>query len=417
MVRVGFRTTEMLRRIRPGVGFFMADSRKLTDFSRQELYDLIWSTPVTQVAADFGVTEVTVKNHCNNRRVPRPAQRYWKAMAAGGRPRKKPLPPSAQEVFETEAQRRVPKCLALPALGTPLHPLAAELLRVLNKTKPDHKKLIHLKEPSCPEVNISKALAERVAQSFHVILQAVEPLGIEFRKYSGSYNSGYFRRGQDRLFLTIEEVLIDPLSAGRRARWWQWTGTGTPTGHLAFSFEAHRYQSGEEKEWLETKKHPLERVLSEAVCAVRLHFLTLQRKHIQEVIDRKKWKEDYEKRHREWQAKEAIRIQKEREQAHLNAIAKAIDDRKQDLIKAAEWWRRSRGITDFVEESERRWKIPSGVLDPEQAAWLAWAKEIANSMSPFTAGYPDPPKHGAFDPSTIPFGGTYPPAQNLSPVS
>jgi len=107
----------------------------------------------------------------------------------------------------------------------------------------------------------------------------------------------------------------------------------------------------------------------------------------------------------------------EAKQAHLNAIAKAIDDRKQDLIKAAEWWRRSRGITDFVEESERRWKIPSGVLDPEQAAWLAWAKEIANSMSPFTAGYPDPPKHGAFDPSTIPFGGTYPTAQNLPPVS
>ena len=395
----------------------MSDSRQLEDLSRHELYDLIWSTPVTKVAADFGVTEVTVKNHCNNRRVPRPTQSYWKVIAAGGKPRKKPLPPSAQEVFETEAQRRIPKFLALPAPGTPLHPLAAELLRVLNKTKPDHKKLIHLKEPSCPEVNISKALAERAAQSVHVILQALEPLGIEFRKYSGSYNSGYFKRGQDRLFLTIDEVLIDPLSAGRRSRWWQWTGTSTPTGHLAFSFEAHRYQRGEEKEWLETKKHPLERVLSEVVSAIRLHFLTMQRKRIQEVIDRKKWQEEYEKRHREWQAKEAIRIQKEREQAHLNAIEIATSARKLDLIKAAEWWHRSHRITDFVEECERRWKIPSGVLDPEQASWLAWAREIATSMSPFTAGYPNSSKHGAFDPSTIPFGGPYPQAQNLPPVS
>jgi len=395
----------------------MSDLRQLADLSRQELYDLIWSTPVTQVAADFGNSEATVKNHCNNRRVPRPTQRYWKAMAAGGSPRKKPLPPSAQEIFETEAQRRIPKCLALPAPGTPLHPLAAELLRVLNKTIPDHKKLIHLKEPSCPEVTISKVLAERVARSFHVILQALEPLGIEFRKYSGSYNSGYFKKGQDRLYLTIEEVLVDPLSTGQRARWWQWTGTSTPTGHLAFSFEAHRYQRGEEKEWLETKKHTLERVLCEVVSAIRLHFLTLHRKRIQDAIDHKKWQEEHKKQMREWQAKEAMRIQKEREQAHLNAIEKAASARQLDLIKAAEWWRRGRGIADFVEECERRWKSPSGELNPEQASWLAWAKEIATSMSPFTAGYPDPSKHGAFDPSTIPFGGPYPPAQNLPLVS
>jgi hypothetical protein len=127
--------------------------------------------------------------------------------------------------------------------------------------------------------------------------------------------------------------------------------------------------------------------------------------------------EEYEKRHREWQAEEAVRIQKEKEQAHLNAIEKATSARKLDLIKAAEWWRRSRGLTDFVEECERRWKIPLGLLDPERAAWLAWAKEIAASMSPFTVGYPDPSKHGAFDPSAIPFGGPYPPAQNLPTVS
>jgi hypothetical protein len=395
----------------------MSDPRRLAELSRQELYDLIWSTPVTQVAADFGVTEATVKNHCNNRRIPRPTLRYWSKIAAGIKPRKKPLPPSAKEVFETKAQRRIPKSLALPEPGTPLHPLAAEMLAALKKIKPDYKNLIRLKETNFPEVTVSKALLERAARTFHVLLNELEPLGIEFKKFPGKHDPGYFRWGQDRLFFTIEEVLTNPIEPSRRQRWWEGSGQYTFSGHLAISSNDKSWGHRDAKEWLETKKHPLERVLSEVVSAVRLHFLTLQRKRIQEAIDRKKWLEEYERRQREWQAKEVIRIQKEKEQAHLKAIEKATNARKLDLIKAAEWWRRSRGITDFVEECERRWKIPSGESNPEQASWLAWAKEIAANMSPFTAGYPDPSKHGALDPSIIPFGGPYPEAQNLPPTS
>jgi len=396
----------------------MSDSHQLTDLSRQELYELIWSSPATKVAADFGVSDVAVHKHCIKRNVPRPTRGYWAKLAAGRNPRKKPLPPTTEEIFENEAQRRLPKLLALPELKTQLHPLASEMLVALNKTKPGHQKLVHLKEPIFPEVTVSKPLVERAGQAFHVILQALEPLGILFRKSQSSYNPGHFKRGHDRLLFHIDETLLDHTRSERRVGYWNWDNGGTPTGHLAFMFKPSWYGRDDEKEWMETKrKHSLERVLSEVVSAIRLHFLTMQRKRIQEAIDRKKWAEEYEKRQREWQAKEVIRIQKEKEQAHVNAIQSAKSARKLDLIKAAEWWRRSRGITDFVEECERRWKSPSGELNPDQASWLAWAKEIAAGMSPFTAGYPDPLKHGAFDPSTIPFGGPYPEAQKLPPVS
>jgi signal recognition particle subunit SEC65 len=395
----------------------MSDPHELKDLSRQELYNLIWSSPAMKVAADFGVSDVAVHKHCIKRNVPRPTRGYWAKLAAGRVPRKKPLPPTSEEVFENEAQRRVPKSLALPEPDTQLHPLASEMLLALNRTKPDYKKLIHLKEPPYPEVNISKALTKRVAQSFHVMLHALEPLGIEFKKSQGKYNPGNFKMGRDRLFLTIEEVLIDTLSTNRRVRWWQFNDRCTQSGNLAFSTTVSHWGHRDEKEWVETKGNKLERVLSEVVSAIRLHFLTMQRKRIQDAIDQKKWREEYEKRHREWQAEEVIRIQKGKEQAHLNAIQTAISARKQDLIKAVEWWSRSRGMTDFIEECERRWKSPTGELNSEQAAWLAWAGEIATCMSPFTVGYPDPSKHGAFDQSTIPFGGPYPTTQNFPQTS
>ena len=391
----------------------MPDTRKLKDLSRQELYDLIWSTPIDKVAADFGVAEATVKNHSNNRNIPRPTPRYWRAIAAGGNPRKKPLPPSAKETFEVQAQKPLLKSLVPPAAGAPLHPLATEMLKVILKSEPWSHQLIRLNEIQFPEVHVTKAMAPRAAQAFHVILSTLEPLGIEFRKFPGKHNSGYFRWGHDRMFVEIQETLLDEKREERTDYWWKCQGQFTPSGHLAFICNPNTWGRTEEKIFQESSSHVLPRVLSEVVSHIRLQFLTMQRKHIQDAIDRKKWAEEYDRRCREHAAAEVIRIQKEKEQAHVDAIQAVVEARKLDLLKAAEWWRRSQSFSAFLAECERRWKEPAGELNPEQQAWLSWAKEISANMSPFAVGYPDPIKHGGFDAATIPFGGPYPAAQNF----
>ena len=139
----------------------------------------------------------------------------------------------------------------------------------------------------------------------------------------------------------------------------------------------------------------------------------MQRKHIQDAIDRKKWEEESERRRIQWEKEEAIREQKEAEKAHADAIMAVKEARKQDLIKAAEWWRRSQSFTSFLSECESRWKEAAGELNPDQQGWLAWAKDIASQMSPFAVGYPDPQKHGPFDQAMVPFGGPYPSAKNF----
>jgi hypothetical protein len=391
----------------------MSEPRKLTDLSRQELYDLIWFSPATMVAADYGISDVAVHKLCIRKKVPRPTVGYWAKLAAGHKTQRKPLPPSAREVFEKMAQRPIPKTLALPGPDTQLHPLASELLAALNRTKPDHKQ-VRLERPEFPRVTVSKPLVERVAGAFHVILQALAASGIEFKKFQGHHEGGYFKWGQDRLYFHIDETVVDPLGKERKEYWYRWNSNCKPAGRLAFTTTINRWGNRDEKLWMETNNHSLERVLSEVVSAIRLHFLDMQRQRIKEAIEYKKWAAESEKRHREWLAEEAVRIQKEKEQAHLNAVQAAKNARKLDVIKAAEWWRKSCGISDFVEECESRWKSLSGELNPEQAAWLAWAREIATNISPFTVGYPDPAKHGAFDAATIQFGGPYPTAQNFS---
>lgn len=52
-------------------------------FTRKELYDLVWSKPMTKVAAELGVSDVALHKVCKKHRVPAPGRGYWAKLAAG----------------------------------------------------------------------------------------------------------------------------------------------------------------------------------------------------------------------------------------------------------------------------------------------------------------------------------------------
>jgi hypothetical protein len=60
---------------------------------RSELYERVWSKPVREVAAEFGISDVALAKRCRALRIPLPPRGYWARVAAGQRPRRPPLPP------------------------------------------------------------------------------------------------------------------------------------------------------------------------------------------------------------------------------------------------------------------------------------------------------------------------------------
>jgi hypothetical protein len=87
----------------------MSNNRPISEYSRQELYDMIWSTPASKLAADFGISDVAIAKRCKTQNVPRPPRGYWATIEAGQKPRKVPLPPTPNEVFRQAAQCHVSK--------------------------------------------------------------------------------------------------------------------------------------------------------------------------------------------------------------------------------------------------------------------------------------------------------------------
>jgi ATP-binding cassette subfamily B protein len=63
------------------------------EFTRQELYDLVWSEPMQKLAKRFGLSDVGLAKACRSADIPRPGRGYWARLAAGKRVVKAALPP------------------------------------------------------------------------------------------------------------------------------------------------------------------------------------------------------------------------------------------------------------------------------------------------------------------------------------
>src|SRR5690242_1280568 len=63
------------------------------EFTRKELYDLVWSEPLRTIAAKVGISDVALAKQCKKANIPVPERGYW-ARKQAGKPTNQPrLPP------------------------------------------------------------------------------------------------------------------------------------------------------------------------------------------------------------------------------------------------------------------------------------------------------------------------------------
>lgn len=81
----------------------MTTAKDLLTLSREELYQLVWSKPMIELAKDFRLSDVALAKRCRKLAVPVPGRGYWARVAAGQTPRITPLGKRTERVSDYSA--------------------------------------------------------------------------------------------------------------------------------------------------------------------------------------------------------------------------------------------------------------------------------------------------------------------------
>ena len=193
--------------------------------TREELYGLVWSQPMTQVAAGFGLTDVAVAKWCRKLRVPRPGRGYWARVAAGYKVKKLPLPmanpgdvtsvprPSppavrAGSATETTDQTpppgldRFPEAIAVPETLDHPHHLVRSTRAALRRSHKDEYGIRYATGDQVLIVNVSDAQANRALRIMDGLIRTLEVAG--YPVTSIWKNDQYDRSIKGRCDVTVE---------------------------------------------------------------------------------------------------------------------------------------------------------------------------------------------------------------------
>jgi hypothetical protein len=131
----------------------MARSGDPLTLSREDLYELVWSKPMTELAQDFGLSDVALAKRCRKLGVPIPGRGYWARVAAGQTPRQPALRKRADDVMDYTAL----------TFDAPREETPPEATRATTEQHPLFEKVQSLQLTYSDDLRLSSAAVKRTA--------------------------------------------------------------------------------------------------------------------------------------------------------------------------------------------------------------------------------------------------------------
>lgn len=379
--------------------------------TREALFEAAWDRPLTQVAAELGITSTALKKTCDRHDIPTPGRGYWAAVQSGGvfpRPVLRPVKDPRLEKVRVHG--------ALSA-ATKARPEAAEPAKVkpsAGDTPPEPEAasahpVIEAPQTSVPQIAVPATLAsphwivaawiegerrdketyrrhgwglanrqptpleKRTRLILNGLFKAVERRGHKATTERGSMHQAHLliqghrfdytlveRYTQRRVALTAAELkLPENASVNRRVRQMR-----EQTGQLQLTIKTSYYNKAV---WRDEPERSLEDQLGEIIADLEAMAV-----------------KETEAKARQAEA-EKLRWEEERRRAEVQR------QRRQD----ANQWRRLRELAQRDEEAQRMRRFVEtlrvraaneGGESEEIAAWLIWAEEWIAAWDPLTDG-------------------------------
>ncbi len=384
--------------------------------TREQLYEMVWSEAMLQVAKRFGVSSSYMARVCTDLRVPRPARGYWAKLQHGQVIKRPPLPaalPGDATVWSKGLQRtRSYRSLIRPSSSEGAHPgrskkpapeakhgLVAGARELYLKSRASEVGLLRPYKRLLADIVVGEGLLDDTldfANKFFVALTSrghrvvLAPPDARMRRSEVDErevpNKNRFHRpvwSPDRVtvayikgipigltifemteetemmyvdgrYLPVRTLTPEQVRRFKPPRYWTTTKSGI-SGRRCLQAYCPHWRVNWTRQWRETRNGQLPGLIEEIIRELEVVAPELQAK--------------LEEAERQAET-ERVRWEQEREQAKLEAErawkAKARADARVDLLRAISSWDEARRIVDFFEAVERE----AEHLGDEQRAWM-----------------------------------------------
>lgn len=351
----------------------MSSSKSVTTiFTRRELYNLVWSKPITTITKEYACSYHGLRKICKEYNIPTPKGGHWSKLRHGKESSQDRLPngdnvkidlaelnktnessnslKKQKKVFEdSKLNFSVPKRLTKP------HYLVKEARSIMKDRKPigfgPGRDIIYSRG-DCISIEVTEKYLSRALRLWNALIKLLLKRG---HSISETKTSEFLIFGES-IWIRVREVLkrekIEDTSWDR----YEMYGSGVLSIKIEVSYN--------EKEFRDKKSKTIEEQLPDIIAKLEL----MAREEIKERIERQeRWKKI--------EKEEAIK------KAREEKVTTELNNFKQ-LFETADRWHRSQYLRNYINEFER-YAVESNSLDSHKRDWIAWAKEKADWYDPF----------------------------------
>lgn len=369
----------------------VGDDHPMSEITREELYDKVWSAPMGKIAKAIGLSDVGLAKLCDRLEVPRPKQGHWARLANGHVVERLPLLPLGSPEWSGRLRRPGTRggSDVTPKAAPPSHPVFSPPSR-----REAHPAIVRMMEVMMDPIRergdatfgvwcrgqatfrASEAQKGRALAFLNHLCKTLEKDAVraELRPEPNDRHRYalvlFDKRGELRVSI-MERVIQRPheptaKEIADRKRWgssWMRKYDQVPSGLLKLELLRLRYSSSIGC-WSETPTRRLESELAKVV--ERVH---------ERLADEQRFREAHEVERQRDRERARQRALEEQRQQHEAALAK-------DLRAMAFAWSDARVILEFVAQVEPSLAELDAKDGGRRSEWLAWARSHANAIDP-----------------------------------
>ncbi|RUA36077.1 MAG: hypothetical protein DSY77_01780 [Bacteroidetes bacterium] len=350
-------------------------------FTRKQLYDLVWSKPLTKLAKEYAISDNGLRKICKKHNIPLPKLGHWQKLQYGKKVNIIPLPKLENKDIQIELSvrkegknddysylseyHRLKKeiendeslNLVVPDRISKSHSLVSNARKDLSRKAPSewgNSQGLVSSSSNVLNIEVSKSSIPRVLRFMNCLIKLLMQ-----RKHSIIVDGGktYAIVNGEKLELRCRETLKRVANTENR---WQ-SYDYYPSGRLKLMLE-NIYPN---KEWKDGSQRKLEDQLPNILTTLELKSKEIKK----ERAKREEWKRQYE-------------IQRKKEEELKELKGKELKNFK-ILYRSSDLLHKANVMRDYINTVKEQ-ALKKGNLNDKLNEWINWANKKADWIDPLT---------------------------------